>query len=82
MTEIASINNGLNAAGVRAPLYWFHDQGFFEEFLGSKKGDFDLKGFLVQARFLRSKTAPEPAKIDKSQTGSKSMMNREYFSDH
>ena len=39
MTEIASINNGLNAAGVRAPLYWFHDQGFFEEFLGHKKGD-------------------------------------------
>ena len=39
MTEIASINYGLNAAGVRAPLYWFHDQGFFEEFLGHKKGD-------------------------------------------
>ena len=39
MTEIASINNGLNAAGVRAPLYWFHDKGFFEEFLGDKKGD-------------------------------------------
>ena len=39
MTEIASINNGLNAAGMRAPLYWFHDQGFFEEFLGHKKGD-------------------------------------------
>ena len=39
MTEIASINNGLNAAGVRAPLYWFHDKGFFEEFLGDKKGE-------------------------------------------
>ena len=39
MTEIASINSALNAAGVRAPLYWFHDQGFFEEFLGHKKGD-------------------------------------------
>ena len=24
--------------GVRAPLYWFHEQGFFEEFLGDKKG--------------------------------------------
>jgi len=41
MTEIASINNGLNAAGVRAPLYWFHDKGFFEEFLGDKKDLWD-----------------------------------------
>ena len=39
MTEIASINNGLNVAGVRAPLYWFHDKGFFEELLGGKKGE-------------------------------------------
>ena len=39
MTEIASINNGLNAAGVRAPLYWFFDKGFFEEYLGDKKGE-------------------------------------------
>ena len=38
MTEIALINMGLNHAGVRAELYWIHEKGFFEEFLGHKKG--------------------------------------------
>ena len=39
MTEIVSINNAINAAGLRVPLYLFFDKGFFEEFLGDKKGE-------------------------------------------
>ena len=38
LTELAIVNTELSDAGVRAPLYWFHDQGYFEEFLGHKKG--------------------------------------------
>ena len=33
MTELKIINTELNEAGIRAPLYWFHDIGFFEMFL-------------------------------------------------
>ena len=61
MTEIASINNGLNAAGVRAPLYWFHDQGFFEEFLGHKKGDMIASSSKDSTEQNRTRTS----KIDK-----------------
>lgn len=38
LTELAIVNTELSDSGVRAPLYWFHDQGYFEEFLGHKKG--------------------------------------------
>ena len=38
LTELAIVNTELSNAGVRATLYWFHDQGYFEEFLGHKKG--------------------------------------------
>ena len=40
LTELAIVNTELSNAGVRATLYWFHDQGYFEEFLGHKKGKF------------------------------------------
>ena len=31
-----SLLQAVSEAGVRPPLYWFHDQGYFEEFLGHK----------------------------------------------
>jgi len=36
MTENELINTAVSEAGVRPPLYWFHDKGYFEEFLGHK----------------------------------------------
>ena len=38
LTELSIVNTELSNAGIRAPLYWFHDEGYFEEFLGHKKG--------------------------------------------
>ena len=34
-----AVGYGVSEAGVRAPLYWFHAAGYFEEFLGHKKGN-------------------------------------------
>ena len=39
MTELAIVSTAVAEAGVRAPLYWFHDKGYFEEFMGHKKGN-------------------------------------------
>ena len=39
LTEINLINTAISDAGVRATLYWFHDRGYVEEFLGHKKGN-------------------------------------------
>ena len=61
MTEIAAINNGLNAASVRAPLYWFFDNGFFEEYHGDKKGE----RIVISVKTLRAKTEPGAAQIFK-----------------
>lgn len=38
LTELALVSTAVAEAGVRAPLYWFHDKGYFEEFMGHKKG--------------------------------------------
>ena len=38
MTEMRLIREPVSAAGVGAELYWFHDLGYFEEFLGHKSG--------------------------------------------
>ena len=38
LTELAIVSTAVAEAGVRAPLYWFHDKGYFEEFMGHKKG--------------------------------------------
>ena len=39
ITEMQTVGYAVSDAGIRAPLYWFHDAGYFEEFLGHKKGE-------------------------------------------
>ena len=34
-----AVGYAVSEAGIRAPLYWYHDAGYFEEFLGHKKGE-------------------------------------------
>ena len=45
LTESELINVAVSDAGVRPTLYWFHDKGFFEEFLGHEE---DLNKHPVQ----------------------------------
>ena len=39
ITEMQTVGYAVSGAGIRAPLYWFHAAGYFEEFLGHKKGE-------------------------------------------
>ena len=48
MTELGIINTELSNAGVRYPLYWFHDNGFFEEFLDVN----NAKGFITDIKYI------------------------------
>ena len=58
ITEIALINEAVSDGGVRAPLYWFHDNGYFEEFLGHKKDLwFHPTGLALNDKIVWSKTA-------------------------
>ena len=38
MTEMRLVRTEVSAAGLGAELFWYHDKGYFEEFLGHKKG--------------------------------------------
>ena len=38
MTDMGLIRTEVSAGGVGAELFWFHDEGYFEEFLGHKSG--------------------------------------------
>ena len=38
MTDMGLIRTEVSAGGVGAELFWFHDSGYFEEFLGHKSG--------------------------------------------
>jgi len=40
MTQMKLVREEVSAAGLGAQLFWYHDRGYFEEFLGHKK---DLK---------------------------------------
>lgn len=35
-----AVGYAVSEAGIRAKLYWYHDAGYFEEFLGHKKGEY------------------------------------------
>ena len=35
-----AVGYAVSEAGIRAELYWYHDVGYFEEFLGHKKGEY------------------------------------------
>ena len=37
-----AVGYAVSEAGIRAKLYWYHDNGYFEEFLGHKKGEIHL----------------------------------------
>ena len=38
MTDMKLVRTEVSAGGVGAELFWFHDLGYFEEFLGHKSG--------------------------------------------
>ena len=38
MTQMKLVREEISAAGLGAELFWYHDRGYFEEFLGHKKG--------------------------------------------
>ena len=38
LTEMELIKSAVSDAGVTAELFWFHEKGYFEEFLGGKSG--------------------------------------------
>ena len=38
MTDMGLIRTEVSAGGVGAELFWFHEEGYFEEFLGHKSG--------------------------------------------
>ena len=62
MTEYEIINTELFNAGVRVPLYWFHDDGFFEEFL-EKKSDLWNTHIDISDPVIRRRTAEEFGKV-------------------
>ena len=38
MTDMQLVRTAVSGGGVGAELFWFHDEGYFEEFLGHKSG--------------------------------------------
>ena len=38
MTDMQLVRTAVSRGGVGAELFWFHDEGYFEEFLGHKSG--------------------------------------------
>ena len=40
MTQMKLVREEISAAGLGAELFWYHDRGYFEEFLGHKKGTY------------------------------------------
>ena len=66
LTEINLINAAISDAGVRATLYWFHDRGYVEEFLGHKKALLDHPtGLTLGDKIVWSKVAAEMGKLHK-----------------
>ena len=66
LTEINLINTAISDAGVRATLYWFHDRGYVEEFLGHKKALLDHPtGLTLGDKIVWSKVAAEMGKLHK-----------------
>ena len=56
--EYRKLKKAVSDGGVRAPLYWFHDNGYFEEFLGHKKDLwFHPTGLALNDEIIWSKAA-------------------------
>jgi len=64
MTESELINVAVSDAGVRPTLYWFHDKGFFEEFLGHKE-DLNKHPLQMYQRPVLEKVAQNLAEMHK-----------------
>lgn len=43
MTDMGLIRTAVSAGGIGAELFWFHEAGYFEEFLGHKSGLSNVK---------------------------------------
>ena len=64
MTESKLINEATSDAGVRPTLYWFHDKGFFEEYLGHKE-DLNKHPIQIYQRPVLEKVAQNLADMHK-----------------
>ena len=64
MTESELINVAVSDAGVRPKLYWFHDKGFFEEYLGHKE-DLNKHPLQMYQRPVLEKVAQNLAEMHK-----------------
>ena len=48
-----AVGYAVSEAGIRAPLYWYHDAGYFEEYLAHKKGRYihlDFSDFILMLK--------------------------------
>ena len=61
-----SLFKAVSEAGVRPPLYWFHDKGYFEEFLGHKTDLNKIPGQIYQEDVLlqNAKNLADMHKVD------------------
>ena len=62
----ASLDQAVSEAGVRPRLYWFHDKGYFEEFLGHKIDLNKIPGQIYQQDVLlqNAKNLADMHKVD------------------
>ena len=59
-----AVGYAVSKAGIRAPLYWFHAAGYFEEFLGHKKDMWEHPtGLRIDDEKILEKTAKNLAEL-------------------
>ena len=59
-----AVGYAVSEAGIRAPLYWFHAAGYFEEFLGHKKDMWEHPtGLRIDDEEILKKTAKNLAEL-------------------
>ena len=64
ITEMQAVGYAVSEAGIRAPLYWFHAAGYFEEFLGHKKDMWEHPtGLRIDDEKILEKTAKNLAEL-------------------
>ena len=63
-----AVGYAVSEAGIRAPLYWFHAAGYFEEFLGHKKDMWEHPtGLRIDDEEILRKTAKNLAELHQAQ---------------
>ena len=59
MTDMGLIRTEVSAGGVGAELFWFHEEGYFEEFLGHKSGFKRFQGTHSITFYFRFEKSPD-----------------------